>query len=377
MHTLSKGQKIERAWLAAIVDSSQDAMIQWSADMTIVFWNRAAERLFGYAADEMLGRTPEFLSSPLFAFGLLDRLVRGESTASFETVRRTRGGRAVAVAVTISAIRDDAGVLLGFADIERDITDRRQTERALREQERLLCEQRRQLDDAGRREGDLLAALSHELRNPLASLTNTINVLCNGGWDGTADARRALNLIRRQTERLAHLVNDLLDISRITRGTLALQLSRVDVNQAVDEAVYETRWLSEQRKVTLRVTHSENPVWIDADSTRLVQIFNGLIASAVKNIGECGRLYVTIEQRHGEVAVRIRDNDGVSSPDRPYFFQAPPQSAATAHARNDAFPVSLALLRRLVELHGGQIHAANGGPGKGSEFVVQLPSAAV
>ncbi|MFL6648695.1 MAG: ATP-binding protein, partial [Sulfurifustaceae bacterium] len=335
------------------------------------------ERLFGYAAEEVLGRTFAFLCEPGIEWervDLFERLSGGENVAFFETVRRARDGRRIPVAVTVSVIRDWTGNPVGFVDVERDISDRRNAERALRENERLLHEHRRQLADADRRRGDFLAALSHELRNPLASLSNTVNILCNGMGNKTEEVRWGLELIRRQTERLAYFVNDLLDISRIVRGTLTLRLARVDLNTAVDEAVYEARWFTEQRKQTLTVARSESPIWVEADTRRLTQVFNTLLAHAINGTSEAGRIDVAVERGERHAAVRIRDDgDGISSEELPYIFETLMQTVAGTRVREEVFPVPLVLVRQLVELHGGEVHAASDGPGKGSEFVVQLP----
>ncbi|MFL6622993.1 MAG: PAS domain S-box protein [Sulfurifustaceae bacterium] len=377
MRTDWKAHAIERAWLAAIVDSSPDAIIRRSLNMTITSWSRGAERLFGYAAEEVLGRTFAFLCEPGIEWervDLFERLSGGENVAFFETVRRARDGRRIPVAVTVSVIRDWTGNPVGFVDVERDISDRRNAERALRENERLLHEHRRQLADADRRRGDFLAALSHELRNPLASLSNTVNILCNGMGNKTEEVRWGLELIRRQTERLAYFVNDLLDISRIVRGTLTLRLARVDLNTAVDEAVYEARWFTEQRKQTLTVARSESPIWVEADTRRLTQVFNTLLAHAINGTSEAGRIDVAVERGERHAAVRIRDDgDGISSEELPYIFETLMQTVAGTRVREEVFPVPLVLVRQLVELHGGEVHAASDGPGKGSEFVVQLP----
>jgi two-component system CheB/CheR fusion protein len=369
--TERKRREEDQARLAAIVESSSDAVIGKSVDGKVMSWNAAAERIFGYPAVEAIGRPMSFLLPPGVPNefpGVVDRLRRGERVDTFESIRRRKDGTMIYVAITASAIRDAAGEVIGFSDIERDVSERRRTEQMLREQ-------KEQLAEADRRKDEFLAILGHELRNPLATVSNTVHTLKNK--DMAADPERlqwGVGMIERQTQRLMHLVDDLLDVVRITRGKVDLRPTRVNLNTVIEDAIQGTRPLLDDRKLEIKVDLPQVPVWLEADPTRLVQVFNNLLANAAWYTEHPGMIDVSVSQSDAHATVRIRDTGmGIPQELLPHIFNMFTQGPEARRKKEKGLGIGLTLVRQLVELHGGRVEAASQGSGKGSEFTVRLP----
>jgi PAS domain S-box-containing protein len=240
-----------------------------------------------------------------------------------------------------------------------DITERRRAEEALRQ--------------ADRRKDEFLATLAHELRNPLAPLRNAVELLRRG--EGQADlSEKARGMMERQLAVMVRLVDDLLDISRIARGKLQLRKERVDLASVVHSAVEAARPSIEAQAHELTVTLPPQPVYLDADSVRLAQVFLNLLTNAAKYTEKGGHIWLTAERQGGEVVASVRDTGiGVAAEHLPHLFEMFSQVAPALERSQGGLGIGLALVRGLVELHGGSVEARSGGPGLGSEFLVRLP----
>jgi len=254
---------------------------------------------------------------------------------------------------------DERGGFLGFIGSVIDITDRRDAEDALRE--------------AGRRKDEFLAMLAHELRNPLAPIRNAAQVLKLLG-SPDVDQRWALGVIERQAQHLTRLVDDLLDVSRITQGKIALRREAVDLASVVQRAVEGCRSAIDERGQRLHVAVAPDPVRVEGDLTRLVQVVGNLLHNAAKYTPERGNVWVAAGVEDGRAVVRVRD-DGIGLPDDllPHVFDLFTQADRSLDRSQGGLGIGLTLARRLVELHGGRVEAHSEGPGRGSEFVVILP----
>ena len=233
----------------------------------------------------------------------------------------------------------------------------------------------RALREADRRKDEFLATLAHELRNPLAPLVSSLDYLDRvDGTDSKAAGARAI--MRRQLAQLVRLVDDLLDVSRITRGRLDLRRQRVELGDVMRSAVETCTPLIEQRKHELLVTFPPEPVWLDADPVRLAQVLANLLNNACKYTPERGRIWLVGERRGSDTVVTVRDSGiGISPAELDEVFDLFSQgSDRSLERKHSGLGVGLHLVKRLVELHGGTVAAHSEGRGKGAEFVVRLPA---
>lgn len=476
--------------LASIVESSDDAIISKSTDGTILSWNAAAERLFGYPAAKAIGQPITMLiPADLLAeeVRILGRIRGGARVDTFDTVRVRSDGQLVPVALTISPIKDEADRVIGASKIARDVSARHQMEAALRQSEerfRRLVEtipsvvwtaapdgtityvnrrwlefcgitaddnarrwpelvlhpddyercvelwsralregteyeievrnrrhdgvfrwfvtravpmkngagrieswfgvttdiddQKRaeeELREAQRRKDDFLATLAHELRGPLAPVRTSLEVLQRAGGDVELQ-REACATMERQIGHMVRLIDDLLDVSRIGRGKLQLRTERVELAAVVARAVEVVRPHVEAAGHDLQVYLPATPVYLAGDPVRLAQVFANLLTNACKYTRAAGRIQLTAEVRRHEVVVSVKDNGiGIAAHQLPRLFEMFTQVDEALEQSQGGLGIGLALVKGLVDLHGGGVVARSDGPGKGSEFVVTLPTA--
>jgi PAS domain S-box-containing protein len=247
----------------------------------------------------------------------------------------------------------------------RDITDRSRLERQTREQAEALA-------DLHRRKDEFLAMLSHELRNPLAPITNAVHILRLQKNEDQLQ-QRAHTIIERQVGQLARLVDDLLEVSRITTGRVQLHQERVAMSGIVEHAVGAVRSLIDQRKHELTVSLPPQPIWLYADSARLEQVVVNLLRNAAKYTDAGGRIWLSLQQEGDEAVLRVRDTGvGIAAELLPRIFDLFTQAERSLDRSQGGLGIGLALVQRLVEMHHGRVQA-HSALGEGSEFVVRLP----
>jgi signal transduction histidine kinase len=272
-------------------------------------------------------------------------------------IERPDGSRRFVLAHA-NPFHDDGGKLLGAVNVLMDITERKQTVDALRESDR--------------RKSEFLAILSHELRNPLAPLRNGLQILRLTRHDGTSD--QALSMMERQVEQLVHLIDDLLDLSRIAKGKIHLRGGRIELAAAVHDAVETSRPLIEERGHQITVRLPPKPVYVHGDRDRLAQTFSNLLNNSAKYTGPGGHIWLTVEQHGSDAVISVKD-DGVGIPEDKLgaIFEMFTQVDQKLERSPGGLGIGLNLVRGLVEMHGGTVEARSGGPGEGSEFIVRLP----
>jgi len=259
----------------------------------------------------------------------------------------------------VPLLNDDGSCdkVLGVAT---DITARKRAEEALRE--------------AHQRKDEFLATLSHELRNPLAAITSATSVIRRRLATGQ-DVERPLEVLERQIRNSARLLDDLLDVARITRGVMQLKKEPVLIEGVVRSAIESQAALIESAGHALTIELPPEPVIVDADPTRLEQIVSNLLNNAAKYTPAGGRIVVAVERRWGEVAIRVKDSgNGIPAALLPRVFDLFVQAEQSLARSQGGLGLGLTLVRKLAELHGGTVEAHSDGPGKGSEFVVRLPA---
>jgi PAS domain S-box-containing protein len=499
--TESRSSENASARLAAIVESSVDAIISKSLDGIIETWNQGAERIFGYEANEVIGK-PITILIPQDRIDeepeILERIRRGEPVEHYETVRQTKAGAFINISLTVSPIRDPDGCITGASKVARYITEQKRLEGLMQlsevryrrlfqtakdgilifdtetgriidanahmtiltwleleqmlgkelheiglfpgpeenremlhdllrdryvrydqipfrnsrgellevdfmsnvyeegsrtvaqcivrevtervELERRIRSQAEALAEEYRRKDQFLAMLSHELRNPLAPIRGALHVLKleSPGQENPIQTE-AREVIERQLANLTRLISDLLEISRVTSGRIHLTRATVDLNQIVEHAVQTARPLIDQRNHELVVKLCDEQVWTNADSTRMEEVFINLLTNAAKYTDEGGRIEVICEQEGHEAIFRVSDNgmgiDPVLLRDR-RLFQLFTQADKSLDRAAGGLGIGLSLVQRIVELHGGTVDAESEGLGKGTQFIVRIPTVA-
>ncbi|HEY7889029.1 MAG TPA: PAS domain S-box protein [Steroidobacteraceae bacterium] len=365
-----------RAHLAAIVEYSDDAIVSKTLEGTIRSWNRAAERLFGHTAEEAVGQ-PVTLIIPAERESeeneILERLRRGERIEHFETVRVAKSGRRIDVSLTISPIRNAQGVIVGASKVARDISEKKASEQAQRRTIGELKRAEEALREADRRKDEFLAVLAHELRNPLAPIRYAVAMARKAS--GREAARlQAQGIIERQVAHMSRLLDDLLDVSRITRGILTLRCSPVDLAAVVATAQEAARPLIEAHGHSLMVKLPEKPTRLVADPVRLAQVLANLLINAAKYTDAGGHIELEARCESDALVVVVRDNGiGISAEMMPRLFILFAQGSPALERSEGGLGIGLSLVRGLVELHGGTVGAHSKGVGQGSEFMVRLP----
>jgi len=356
--------------LASIVESSNDAIISKSLDGTIQSWNAAAERLFGFTAEQAVGKHISLIIPPeriAEEDAIIARLKHGQRIEHFETERLRSDGRHITVSLTISPIKDDAGNVIGASKIARDMSERKRLEDSLR---KLASD----LSEADRRKNEFLAMLAHELRNPLAPMSNMLEVLKHSGYNGEV-VKQAHDTIERQLAQLVRLVDDLLDLNRITYDRLELRRSDVELAMVVQQAVEVARPLIDAAGQKLTIDLPDEAIYLNADRARLAQVFGNLLNNSCKYTRPNGAISLTARRNgNNEVLVSVRDDGAGIPPDKiDSIFDMFMQVDRSSDRSQSGLGIGLTLVKRLVEMHGGSIEARSAGEGKGSEFVVQLP----
>lgn len=356
--------------LAAIVESSDDAIISKSLEGIILSWNAAAERLFGFTAEQAIGRHISIVIPPeriAEEDKIIANLKAGKRTEHFETERVRSDGKHIFVSLTISPIKDDAGNVVGASKIVRDITERKRMEDDLR---RLAAN----LSEADRRKNEFMATLAHELRNPLAPMSNMLEVLKRA--DGDAEAlTRARDTIERQLGQMVRLVDDLLDLNRITHDRLELRKSEVELATIIQQAIEVAHPLIDSANHDLRVNLPEEPVYLDADPARLAQVFGNLLNNSSRYTKPGGTISIAATRANSDVVVTVRD-DGAGIPEDKLatIFDMFTQVDRSPERSQGGLGIGLTLVKRLVEMHGGSVEARSEGEGQGSELIVRLPT---
>jgi PAS domain S-box-containing protein/excisionase family DNA binding protein len=362
--------------LAAIVESSDDAIIGKTLDGIIMDWNRGAERLYGYTAAEVMGRPISLLipgDRPDELPSIMEKLKRGERIEHYETERVTKHGQRISVSVTISPIRNAAGRLIGASAIARDISERRQIEQ---EREELLAREQQALavsEAAVRMRDEFLSIASHELRSPLATVKGhaqmALRRLERDGHLEPARATEALRAIACQSDKLNRLIGQLLDVSRLEVGKLELERQTIDVVAVVEQVVASARARGDGHVISLAATQ---PVEAEVDPLRLDQVLTNLLDNAIKYSPEGGGIEVGVSRLMDDaLEIAIRDHGrGVPPEKRSSIFERFYQAHGNGHM--SGLGLGLYVSRQIVELHGGDITAEFPSDG-GSRFVVVLP----
>ena len=359
-----------RARLAKIVDSSEDAIVSKSLEGIVTSWNAGAEKLFGFLAQEIIGQSIVRIIPPerhAEEREILLRLRAGEHVEHFDTVRTTKDGRLIDVSVTISPMRDGAGVVVGASKIARDIAHRKQIEAD-------LLAARDAAESANRAKDEFLAALSHELRTPLTPV-----LMLAGEMERSPDlgesVRADFAMIRKNVELEARIIDDLLDLTRITRGKLALRFETVDVRPLIEHALAILHSDSGAKNITIALELTARHE-VSGDGVRLQQVFWNVLKNAIKFTPQGGR--ITIRSWNENACLRVATTDtglGITAEEMPRIFTAFTQGREASESRFGGLGLGLSISALLVKEHGGRIWAESAGRDQGATFHLELPLA--
>ena len=363
-------------WLSALIESAEDAIISKTLDGIITSWNKGAERIFGYTAEEIIGKPVTILIPKEYENEeptILARLRAGQPIEHYETVRVRKDGRHVDISLTVSPIKGPKGEIIGASKIARDITEQRQARTALQaaatETERLY----RQAEESSRLKEEFLATISHELRTPLSAILGWARMLRLGQLS-TENATKALDTIERNARAQAQLVDDLLDVSRIVTGKLRMDVRPADPNSFIDAAVDSVRPAAEAKGVRVQKVIDTGAISIPGDPVRLQQVVWNLLSNAIKFTPRGGRVQIRSERVNSHLEIVVSDTgQGISSDFLPHVFDRFRQADQKTSRQHGGMGLGLAIVRHLVELHGGTVRANSEGEGQGAIFTVMLP----
>jgi PAS domain S-box-containing protein len=349
--------------LRMLVENVRDyAVFMLDENGVVTSWNTGARAINGYEAHEIIGK-------PLAIFYTPQDRAEGKPEAELEAARlfgrvenegwRVRkDGTVYWVNAIVTAIRASDGKLLGFAKVTRDMTERRRLE---------------ELERSSRRMNEFLAMLAHELRNPLAPIRNAVTVMQLEELPTTA-MRNARDVIDRQLTHVTRLVDDLLDIGRLSTGKVKLRPEIIRVGEVVARSVEAAKPLVEARRHQLTVEQPSQPVYVNADPTRLAQILQNLLVNAAKYTPDGGHIVLKVESAGGFATMAVSDNGrGIAKDDLESIFELFRQ-AHGGPGSESGLGIGLTLARSLAEMHGGTLEAQSPGIGQGSTFTVRLPA---
>ncbi len=350
-----------------LVEQVQDyAIFMIDPSGYVVSWNLGAQKNKGYAASEIIGKHfSVFYPLDVQASGWPDeelRLARRDGRFEDEGWRVRKDGTRFWASVVITALNDATGMHRGFAKVTRDLTQRRRVHA---------------LEDEGRRITTFLAMLGHELRNPLAPISNAVALLERES-EPTQIMRSTREIIGRQLKQLTRLVDDLLDVGRITSGRIHLESQAVRLRDVVRDAAEVVRPLAEQLGHRLDVHHDDVDPWVHGDSARLIQVVSNLLHNAAKFTPRSGNILVKISVTGSNAEILVKDNGrGVPPRDLQHIFDLFVQGQQDSARSFGGLGLGLSLVQQLVTLHGGNVSAfSTGREGDGAEFLVQLPTVA-
>jgi PAS domain S-box-containing protein len=342
----------------------------------ITVWNRAAEVMKGFTAQDAIGQHLSLLYTDEDRARHWAEHNLGEAAKhgfyKEETWRRRKGGGRFWARVALTALRDHSGTLVGFSKITMDLTDHKMLER-LQSTESELRQAIGRLQEADRRKDEFLAMLAHELRNPLAPIRSAAEVLRRVKLD-EAHVRRTSEIIARQADHMTSLVDDLLDVSRVTRGLVELECNPLEMRLIVTEAVEQVNPVIQSRNHHLWLQLAPGQATVLGDRKRLVQVVANLLNNSAKFTPEGGNIQLRTEVRDGHVVLHVSDDGiGMEPETAARVFELFAQAERTPDRSSGGLGLGLALVKSLVELQGGSVTCSSQGLGQGSTFTVSLP----
>jgi len=390
LHRLDSERKLSEqtlARLAAIVDSSDEGIISTTLDGTIFSWNKAAERIYGYSADEVIGLPVSILvppDRPGEITDLMERIKSGERIQQYETVRLRKDGQRIHVCLTASPIKADKKII-GFSGIIHDISEQKRIEEMIRrtqeELERRVSERTLDLQRANERlqrldemKSDFIALASHELKTPLTAIEGFLAVILKGMVGEFTDQQKEfLGVIKGATERLNRLVDELLDFSKIDSGQVKMKREPTDLGKLLKEEVIVFKMQAKNKEIELGEIIDDRLNEILCDRDRLKEVLDNLISNAIKYTPKRGKIMVEARNFEDSVQIEVRDTGiGIRVEDQEKIFEPFQHLRKSGLDGEKSTGLGLALVKKIIEAQGGRV-AVRSNEGVGSAFLVTLP----
>ncbi len=347
-----------------LVEQMQQGAATLDAGGSVMYCNRRFADMLGRPHERVMGLGfGDFM--PSHEGTLFERLLKNGRAGADQSEAHLQqaDGSLVPIFLTFNALPEDCGAAIGV--LITDLTKQRSHER--------LKVAMEALKESDRRKNEFLAMLAHELRNPLAPIRNAVQVLRLRGNLG-AEVQLASEMMERQVNQMVRLVDDLLDVSRVSRGKIALRLGRIELASAVNHAVEAVHSLVQCMEHELTVTLPSRPIYLKADPTRLAQIVGNLLNNACKFTPKGGRIFLNVEREAAQAVIRVQDSGiGIAGDKLPAIFEMFTQIDTSLERTVSGLGIGLTLVKNLAELHGGTVEARSAGVGHGCEFVVRLP----
>lgn len=359
--TIRETEERQRRFYTTILDTTPDFAYIWGADYQFLYGNKALLDLYGLKEDEYVGRSFRDVGYPEWHARMhekeIDEVVRTGKSLRGKIPFRSKGGGGVYDYIFMPLFGPD-GKVEAIAGTTRDVT--------------ILENHAEALKEADKRKDEFLAVLAHELRNPLAPLRSGVELL--GHDPGPELVRQAHGVMARQIEHMVHLVDDLLDLSRVNRGAIELRREPIELRAVLETAVETVRPLIEERAHRLRIQHFPEDLTIHGDSTRLAQIFSNLLNNAAKYTGQGGDIALLVDRVEDTARITITDSGiGIAEEDQGKVFEMFAQVDRRSAKTEGGLGIGLNIVKRLVLMHGGSISVVSQGLGLGSAFTVTLP----
>jgi PAS domain S-box-containing protein len=378
---VAETKRMERAerdqlFLSAIVSSADDAIVSKDLNGIVTSWNKAAEKLFGYTSEEMIGQPISLLipvDHPDEEPQILARIRRGEPISHYETQRVRKDGRVIDVSLTVSPIKDSDGRVIGASKIARDISEQKRGVVREREALREAQQARRHAEEASRTKDEFLATVSHELRTPMTAIVGWSHLLLTGQL-GPELQQKAFETIDRNARSQAQLIEDLLDISRIVSGKLRVDFKPVEPQEVVLAAIEAVRPSAEAKRVRIQTRLESEIAPILGDAERLQQVVWNLLSNAIRFTPSGGWVRVDLRHDDKEIELQVSDNGiGIQAEFLPNIFDRFTQADSSITRAQGGLGMGLAIVKSLVELHGGVVSVYSAGEGQGAAFTIRLP----
>ena len=355
-----------------IVSQAATGVVQADAEGRITLVNQKFCEMLGYQAAELMHTLVVDITAPgslEASRAALEKVAAGDGGAVVHKQYRRKDGSLLWATSSVSGMRGGQGEYLGVVAIVVDISESRQAEQNLR---KLAAD----LSEADRRKSEFLATLAHELRNPLAPISSGLSLLKLGG-DSAAGVAKIREMMERQVGQMVRLIDDLLDVARISGGKIHLKKSRIALHQVMASAIETSRPFIEGGAHQLVVAYPAEPLFLDADATRIAQVFSNLLNNAAKYTPRGGRIGIAARRDGEAVLISVEDNGiGIAPESLSSIFEMFNQVGHNIDRAQGGLGVGLSLVRKLVEMHDGTVMAASAGEGTGSAFIVRMPVAA-